>query len=124
LQPVIQPPAIGSQGFDEIVQSVVLVPVPVALGAQLIETVIPFLSPALKLLSTMNENAGEGRFGERTGAEPTRKSLEFNDESTYLEDLPRRTTMDSQGLAQRVVEQDLWSRNYCHGACSAWASLK
>jgi hypothetical protein len=50
LQPVLQPPTIGSQGFGESVQGVVLVPVPVALRAQLIEAVIPLSSPALKLL--------------------------------------------------------------------------
>jgi hypothetical protein len=33
LQPVLQPPAVGSQGFGESVQGVVLVPVPVALRA-------------------------------------------------------------------------------------------
>jgi hypothetical protein len=54
LQPVIQPPAVGSQGFNESVQSVVLVLVPVALGAQLIDMVIPLSSPVLKLLSTVN----------------------------------------------------------------------
>jgi hypothetical protein len=54
LQPVIQPPAVGSQSLNESVQSVVLVPVPVALGAQLIEVVIPLSGPALKLLSTAN----------------------------------------------------------------------
>jgi hypothetical protein len=43
------------QGFDESVQSVVLVPITVTLGAQLIEAVIPLLSTTLKLLSTMNE---------------------------------------------------------------------
>jgi hypothetical protein len=63
LQLVLQPPAVGSEGFDETIQSVVLVPVPVALGAQLIETVIPLSSPTLKLLLTMSEmpeKAGSG----------------------------------------------------------------
>jgi hypothetical protein len=54
-QPVLQPPAVGSQGFDESVQSIIPVPIPVALGAQLIEAVIPLLSTALKILSMMNE---------------------------------------------------------------------
>jgi hypothetical protein len=55
LQSVLQPPAVGAQGFGESVQGIVLVPVPVALRAQLIEAVIPLSSPALKLLSTVNE---------------------------------------------------------------------
>jgi hypothetical protein len=46
LQPVIQPPAVGSQSLNESIQSIVLVPVPVALGAQLIKMVIPLSGPA------------------------------------------------------------------------------
>jgi hypothetical protein len=38
------------------------------------------------------------------GAKATRKNLEFDDENTYLKDLPRRTGMDPQGLIQRIVE--------------------
>jgi hypothetical protein len=60
-QPVLQPPAIGSQGFDETVQSIILVPIPVALGAQLIEADIPLLSAALKLLLTMNKTREKAR---------------------------------------------------------------
>jgi hypothetical protein len=54
-QSVLQPPAVSSQGFDESIQSVILVPIPVTLGAQSIEVVVPLSSMALKLLSTMNE---------------------------------------------------------------------
>jgi phosphoribosylcarboxyaminoimidazole (NCAIR) mutase len=55
LQPVLQAPVVSSQGFDESVQGVVLVPVPVALGAQLIEAVIHLSSSALQLLSTADK---------------------------------------------------------------------
>jgi hypothetical protein len=65
-QPVLQPPAVGSQGFDESVQSVILVPIPVALGAQLIEAIIPLLSTTLKLLSMVNETR------EKVGSENAR----------------------------------------------------
>jgi hypothetical protein len=65
-QLVLQPPVVGSQGFDESVQSVVLVPIPVVLGAQLIEAIIPLLSTALKLLSTVNETR------EKVGSENAR----------------------------------------------------
>jgi hypothetical protein len=34
-----------------------------------------------------------------------RENLEFDDESTYLEDLPRRTGVNPQGLVQHVVER-------------------
>jgi hypothetical protein len=106
VQPVLQPPAVRSQGFDESVQSVILVPIPVALGAQLIEAVVPLSSTALKLLSMMNETWEKVRSEERTGAKATRENLEFDTESTYLEDLPRRTSVDLQGLIQRIVERD------------------
>jgi hypothetical protein len=48
---------------------------------------------------------GEDRVRERAGAKAARTNLEFGGESTYLEDLPRGTTMDPQGLVQRVVER-------------------
>jgi hypothetical protein len=63
LQPVPQPPVVSPQGFDESVQGVVLVPVPIALGSQLIEAVLPLSGPALQLLSMANkarENAKSG----------------------------------------------------------------
>jgi hypothetical protein len=34
-----------------------------------------------------------------------RENLEFDTESTYIEDLPRRTSVDPQGIIQSVVEQ-------------------
>jgi hypothetical protein len=37
-------------------------------------------------------------------AEAARENLEFNDENTYLEDLPRGAGVDPQGLVQRIVE--------------------
>jgi hypothetical protein len=60
---------------------------------------------ALKLLSTMNETREKARSEERTGAKAARENLEFDNESTYLEDLPRRTSVDPQSLVQRVVER-------------------
>jgi hypothetical protein len=63
MQPVLQPPVVGPQGFDESVQGVVLVPVPVALGAQLIEAVVPLSSPALQLLSTANKVREKAKSG-------------------------------------------------------------
>jgi hypothetical protein len=81
-------------GFDESVLSVILVPIPVVLGAQLIEAVVPFSSTTLKLLSTMNETREKARSEERTGAKAVRENLEFDNESTNLEDLPRRNSVD------------------------------
>jgi hypothetical protein len=104
-QPVLQPPAVGSQGFDKSFQSVILVSIPVALRAQLIDAVIHLLGTALKLLSTMNETWEKKRSEECTGANVARENLEFDNESTYLEDLPRRTSVDPQGLVHRVVER-------------------
>jgi hypothetical protein len=104
-QPVLQPPTVGSLGFDESVQSVILVPIPVTLGAQPIEVVVPLSGTTLKLLSTMNETWEKARSEKRTGAKAARENLEFDTESTYLEDLPRRTSVDPQGLVQSVVER-------------------
>jgi hypothetical protein len=39
-------------------------------------------------------DAGEGRIRQRTGAKAAWENLEFDNESTYLEDLSRRTSMD------------------------------
>jgi hypothetical protein len=39
------------------------------------------------------------------GAKAVRENLEFDDENTYLEDLPRKTSMDPQGLVQCIVKQ-------------------
>jgi hypothetical protein len=51
LQLVLQPSVVGPQGLHEGVEGVVLVPVPVALGAQLSEAVVPLPSSTLQLLS-------------------------------------------------------------------------
>jgi hypothetical protein len=47
LQPVLQPPVVGPQSLHEGVEGDVLVPLPVALGAQLSEVVVPLPSSAL-----------------------------------------------------------------------------
>jgi hypothetical protein len=46
-QPLLQPPIVGPRGLHEGVKGVVLVPVPVALGSQLGEVVVPLPSLAL-----------------------------------------------------------------------------
>jgi hypothetical protein len=43
---------------------------------------------------------------------------------TYLKKLNRKTLVDPQHLDEHVVDWTPWSRNSCHNACSAWASLK
>jgi hypothetical protein len=50
LQSVLQPPVVGPQDVHEGVEGVILVPVLVALGAQLSEAVVPLPSSALKIL--------------------------------------------------------------------------
>jgi hypothetical protein len=71
----------------------------------LIEAVVPLSSTTLMLLSAMSETREKARSEERRGAKAARENLEFNNESTYLEDLPRETSVDPQGLVQRVVER-------------------
>jgi hypothetical protein len=55
LQPVLQPPVVGPQGFDERVQGVVLVLVPVVLIAQAVEAVVPLPGSTLQLLSSADK---------------------------------------------------------------------
>jgi hypothetical protein len=71
----------------------------------LIEAVVPLSSTTLTLLSAMSETREKARSEERRGAKAARENIEFNNESTYLEDLPRETSVDLQGLVQRVVER-------------------
>jgi hypothetical protein len=43
---ILQPPVVGLQGLDKGIKGVVLVSVPVTLGAQLVEAVLPLPSSA------------------------------------------------------------------------------
>jgi hypothetical protein len=43
---ILQPPVVGLQGLDKGIKGVVLVSVPVTLGAQLVEAVLPLPSLA------------------------------------------------------------------------------
>jgi hypothetical protein len=61
LQPVLQPAIVGQQGFHEGIEGVVLVPVPVTLGAQSGEAAIPLPSSALQLLSPVDKAQGEAK---------------------------------------------------------------
>jgi hypothetical protein len=59
LDPILQPPVFGLQGLDKGLKGVVLVLVPVTLGAQLVEAVVPLPSSALQLLSPANKARGK-----------------------------------------------------------------
>jgi hypothetical protein len=72
----------------------------------LIEIVIPLSSLALELLSTVDETQEKMESWNARKQKQQEKSLEFDDERMYLEDLPCRASMDPQGLVQRVVERD------------------
>jgi hypothetical protein len=55
LDPILQPPIVGLHDLDKGVKGVILVSIPVTLGAQLIEAVVPLPSSALQLLSPANK---------------------------------------------------------------------
>jgi hypothetical protein len=59
LDPILQPLVVGPQGLDKGVKGVVLVSVPVTLGAQLVEAVMPLPSSALQLLSLADKARGK-----------------------------------------------------------------
>jgi hypothetical protein len=56
--------------------------------------VVPLSGTTLKLPSTMNETREKARSEKCTSAKAARENLKFDTESTYLEDLPRRTSVD------------------------------
>jgi hypothetical protein len=64
-QPVLQPPVVGPQGLHEGVEGVVLIPVPIALGAQSSEVVIPLPSSTLQLLSPAVKSAEKDEIRKR-----------------------------------------------------------
>jgi hypothetical protein len=63
-RPVRQPPVRGPQGLDEGVESVVLLPVPVVLGVQPVESVVSLPGLTLQLLPPADkagEDMGQGK---------------------------------------------------------------
>jgi hypothetical protein len=56
LDPILQPLVVGLQGLDK---GFVLVSVPVTLGAQLVEAVVPLLSSTLQLLLPADKAKGK-----------------------------------------------------------------
>jgi hypothetical protein len=59
LDPILQPPIVGLQGPDKGVKGIVLVSVPVTLGVQLVDAVVPLPSSTLQLLSPANKARGK-----------------------------------------------------------------
>jgi hypothetical protein len=88
---------------------VIQVPIPVALGAQPIEVVVPLLGTALKLLLTMNETWEKARSEKRTGAKAARENLEFDTESKYLEDLPAGPAWVHRASFKELLSEAPWS---------------
>jgi hypothetical protein len=94
LQPVLQSPVVGSQGLNESVKGVVLVPVPVALGAQSVETVVPLSSSTLQLLSPA------GRAREKLSQETHESRRDEGENSIQQKYIPGRfATRDLHGSA-------------------------
>jgi hypothetical protein len=124
LQPVLQPPVVGLQGFDESVQGIVLVPVPVVLGAQLIETVVPLSSPALQLLSAANKVREKAKSGNARAQRRQGKTLNSTMRTRTLKICHAGPAWIRRASFNALLSEAPWSQNSCHSACSAWASLK
>jgi hypothetical protein len=123
-QPVLQPPTVGLQGFDESVQSVILVPIPIALGAQPIEAVVPPSGAALKLLSTMNETWEKARSENARAQNRQEKTSSSTPKARTLKICHAELAWIRRASSRALLSEAPWSRNSCHRACSAWASLK
>jgi hypothetical protein len=65
LCPVLQPPVVGPQGLDKGIEGVVLVPIPVTLGAQPVKAVVLLLGPTLQFLSPADKAREERSQGKR-----------------------------------------------------------
>jgi hypothetical protein len=105
LGPVHQPPVWSPHGLDEGVEGVVLPPVPVELGIQAVESVVPLLDPTLQILPpTDKEREDEGQEQLKRGGNKG-KNHETRRKFTNLEDPPRGTSVDPQRFVQRPVER-------------------
>jgi hypothetical protein len=124
LQPVLQPPTVGSQGLGESVQGVVLVSVPVALGAQLIEAVIPLSSPALRLLPTVNEMREKAESGNARAQKQQEDTSNSTMRTCTLKICHAGPAWIRRASFNALLSEAPWSRNSYHSACLAWASLK
>jgi hypothetical protein len=103
LQSVLQPPVVGSQGFDESVQGTG--PGTSCARRSADRGGYISLESGPPALVNGRQGAGRSKVRKREDAEATRENLEFNNENTYLEDLPRGTGVDPQGLIQRIIER-------------------
>jgi hypothetical protein len=106
------------------VEGVVLLLVPVELGVQAVEGVIPLPGPALQILpSTDNVREDEGleelKRGRNKGktTKPDEKSL------TRKMRHGGPPWIHSASFSTRLSKAP-WSLNSCHSACSAWALAK
>jgi hypothetical protein len=99
---------VGLHGLDKGIKSVVLVSVPVMLGAQLVEAAVPLPSSALQLLSPADKARGKLSWGKRKRGRDERKrggkELQNPTKIAYLERRPHGTHVNPQCLVQSVVE--------------------
>jgi hypothetical protein len=66
----------------------------------------------------------ESEVRKRADAETTRENFEFNDKNEHLKTRHAGPTWIRSASFSALLSEASWSRNSCHNACSAWASLK
>jgi hypothetical protein len=73
---------------------------------------------------TGRQDVGESEVRKHANTKGIREQALNPAKNTHLENLPQGTPVDPQRLVQIVLTEAPWSRNSCHNAYSAWASLK
>jgi hypothetical protein len=81
-----------------------LPPVPVEIGIEAVEGVVPLPGPALQILPPTGKARGEGVKESTNAEESGRRNYEIRRKATNLEDTPCRAAVDPQCLVQRSVE--------------------
>jgi hypothetical protein len=79
--------------------------VPVEIGAEAVEGVVPLPGPALQILPPTGKARGEGVRESTNAEESGRRNYEIRRKTTNLEDTPRGTAVDPQRLIQCPVER-------------------
>jgi hypothetical protein len=82
-----------------------LPPVPVEIGVEAVEGVIPLLGPALQIMPPTGKARREGVRESTNVEESGRRNYEIRRKATNLDDVPRRAVVDPRHLVQRSVER-------------------
>jgi hypothetical protein len=82
-----------------------LPPVPVEIGVEAVEGVVPLPGPALQILPLTGKARREGVRESMNAEESGRRNYEIRRKATNLKGAPRRAALDPQRLIQHSVER-------------------